>query len=204
MLAVDPSGRLTAINPAAARQLGLPPGAVDNPGAVALAARAETRALAAALRDAIAKADEADGRPLTIGATEHLVSTRLVKDDRGAVAGLVATLTELRRASTLAYRIVGTTARYTLADLIGDSAAARHVRALADAAAGSEASLLLTGESGTGKEVLAQAVHNASPRAGGPFVAINCAAIPRDLLESELFGYEDAATRRSPPCWRCW
>ena len=193
VLAVDPSGRLTAINPAAARQLGLPPGAVDNPGAVALAARAETRALAAALRDAIAKADEADGRPLTIGATEHLVSTRLVKDDRGAVAGLVATLTELRRASTLAYRIVGTTARYTLADLIGDSAAARHVRALADAAAGSEASLLLTGESGTGKEVLAQAVHNASPRAGGPFVAINCAAIPRDLLESELFGYEDAA-----------
>ena len=109
------------------------------------------------------------------------------------MAGLVATLTELRRASSLAYRIVGTTARYTLDDLIGDSAAARHVRALAEAAAGSEASLLLTGESGTGKEVLAQAVHNASPRAGGPFVAINCAAIPRDLLESELFGYEDAA-----------
>ena len=193
VLAIDPGGRPTAINPAAARQLGLPAGAVDAPAAVALAARAETRALAATLRDAVARGDELDGRAITIGATEHLISTRLVRDDRGAIAGLVATLTELRRASTLAYRIVGTTARYTLDDLIGDSAAARHVRALAEAAAGSEASLLLTGESGTGKEVLAQAVHNASPRAAGPFVAINCAAIPRDLLESELFGYEAGA-----------
>ena len=141
----------------------------------------------------MARGDELDGRPITIGATEHLISTRLVKDDRGAIAGLVATLTELRRASTLAYRIVGTTARYTLDDLIGDSPAARHLRALAEAAASSEASLLLTGESGTGKEVLAQAVHNASPRAAGPFVAINCAAIPRDLLESELFGHDAGA-----------
>ncbi|MBK9030540.1 MAG: sigma 54-interacting transcriptional regulator [Myxococcales bacterium] len=193
VIAVDRAGRLTAINPAAVRQLGLPPGAVDAPAAVALAARAETRALAAVLKDAIARGDELDGRPLTIGATEHLISTRLVTDDRGAVAGLVATLTELRRASSLAYRIVGTTARYTLDDLIGDSPAVRHVRALAEAAASSEASLLLTGESGTGKEVLAQAVHNASPRAAGPFVAVNCAAIPRDLLESELFGYEAGA-----------
>ncbi len=193
VLAIDPGGRPTAINPAAARQLGLPPSAVDAPGAVALAARAETRALAATLRDAVARGDELDGRPITIGATEHLISTRLVRDDRGAIAGLVATLTELRRASTLAYRIVGTTARYTLDDLIGDSPAARHLRALAEAAASSEASLLLTGESGTGKEVLAQAVHNASPRAAGPFVAINCAAIPRDLLESELFGHDAGA-----------
>jgi len=59
--------------------------------------------------------------------------------------------------------------------------------------AGSEASILLLGESGTGKEVLARALHQMSPRARKPFVAINCAAIPENLLESELFGYEKGA-----------
>ncbi|MEZ4400333.1 MAG: sigma 54-interacting transcriptional regulator [Kofleriaceae bacterium] len=193
VLAIDPGGRLTAINPAAARLLGLTATVVDAPDQVELRARPDTRAVAAALEEAVARGDDLDGRAVPVGATELLVSTRLVKDDRGATAGLVATLTELRRAQTLAHRIVGTSARYTLDALVGDAPAVRHVRALAEAAAGSDAAVLLTGESGTGKEVLAQAIHNASARAAGPFVAINCAAIPRDLLESELFGYEAGA-----------
>jgi len=75
-------------------------------------------------------------------------------------------------------------------ELIGDSAAIDHVRETIDRLALSAASVLVTGPSGSGKEVVAQRLHQRSRRAAGPFVAINCAAIPRELLESELFGHE--------------
>src|SRR6476660_8229568 len=67
------------------------------------------------------------------------------------------------------------------------------VLSLADQIAGSEASILITGESGTGKEILARYVHRRSARADKPFITVNCAAIPENLLESELFGHEKGA-----------
>jgi two-component system nitrogen regulation response regulator NtrX len=76
------------------------------------------------------------------------------------------------------------------ATLIGESAAIRQVRALIERVGPTEARVLITGESGTGKELVAGAVHAASRRAGRPFVTVNCAAIPRDLVESEMFGHE--------------
>jgi DNA-binding NtrC family response regulator len=78
-------------------------------------------------------------------------------------------------------------------NIIGDSPALRQVMSAIDRAAGTDTTVLLEGESGTGKELCARALHNASPRANGPFVAINCAAIPENLLEAELFGYERGA-----------
>jgi len=73
--------------------------------------------------------------------------------------------------------------------LIGSSDAMHQVLEIVRRAAPSEATVLLTGESGTGKELVARAIHQASERGNGPFVAVNCAAIPADLLESELFGH---------------
>lgn len=84
-------------------------------------------------------------------------------------------------------------ARYTFADMKGESRAIRDVISLARRMAKSSSSVMILGESGTGKEVLAQSIHNASPRCGYNFVALNCAAIPENLLESELFGYEEGA-----------
>ncbi|HET7848502.1 MAG TPA: sigma-54 dependent transcriptional regulator [Pseudolabrys sp.] len=78
-------------------------------------------------------------------------------------------------------------------DLIWRDEAMAQVVKLAQQIAGSEASVLITGESGTGKEVLARHVHSRSPRARKPFISINCAAIPENLLESELFGHEKGA-----------
>lgn len=77
--------------------------------------------------------------------------------------------------------------------IIGDSPALRLAMTAIDRAAASDTTVLLEGESGTGKELCARALHDRSPRAHGPFVAINCAAIPDALLEAELFGYERGA-----------
>lgn len=83
--------------------------------------------------------------------------------------------------------------RYGLSSLIGQSEALKRVRQRAQTCAQSSATVLIVGESGTGKELLAQGIHNASARQSQPFVAINCAAFPEALLESELFGYVDGA-----------
>ena len=72
----------------------------------------------------------------------------------------------------------------------GQSQAIQQIQSLIAQVAGHESSVLILGESGTGKEVVARAVHHASPRRNRPFIAVNCGAIPADLLESELFGHE--------------
>lgn len=85
------------------------------------------------------------------------------------------------------------TARYTLDEIVGDCPTIRSTKESARLFASTGSTVLLLGESGTGKEMFAQGIHNASDRANGPFVALNCAAFPESLLESELFGYEEGA-----------
>lgn len=93
----------------------------------------------------------------------------------------------------VAAKMGGFTARYTFESILGCSSKIIHEKAMALNAARSSSNLLILGESGTGKELFAQSVHNASDRAQGPFVAINCAALPKALIESELFGYDPGA-----------
>ena len=83
--------------------------------------------------------------------------------------------------------------RYGFEQIIGRSPVLRETLARAAQVARTETTVLITGESGTGKELVARAIHHASPRADGPFVAVNCAALPDTLLEAELFGHERGA-----------
>jgi two-component system response regulator AtoC len=101
------------------------------------------------------------------------------------------------RASKLESRVRALTeeldARTGFRRVVGDSRAWRRVLTQATQVAGTDTTVLLLGESGTGKEVIARFVHRASARTSGPFVALNCAALPEQLLEAELFGYERGA-----------
>jgi PAS domain S-box-containing protein len=84
-------------------------------------------------------------------------------------------------------------AKYTFANIIGVSKRISETKRLARRASHTDSNVLILGESGTGKELLAHAIHNESSRSFGPFIRVNCAAIPSELLESELFGYEEGA-----------
>ena len=120
----------------------------------------------------------------------HLIDTAIpIKNARGEVVSIVNTFRGIQRVRKIADKLQGNHARYTFDSLIGKSDALRQAVDAARKAARGFANVLLNGESGVGKEVFAQAIHNASERADGPFIAINCAALPRDLIESELFGY---------------
>ncbi len=102
---------------------------------------------------------------------------------------------ELARLESTIRKTPGQHARaaYHFEDIIGNAPALRHTIALAQKFAASESTILIESESGTGKELLAQSIHNASPRAKGPFVAVNFAAVTESLMDSELFGYVEGA-----------
>ncbi len=121
------------------------------------------------------------------------VTSRAICSQQGRVFGIVLTFREMKSVQRLVTRMVGAQARFTFSDLIGEDPKFLEKIDMARRVARSDSTVLLVGESGTGKELFAQAIHNASPRRNGPFVDVNSAALPRDLVESELFGYEEGA-----------
>ena len=204
-IAVDHEARITWINSSYAQLLGL-----ANPG----------DAIGKSVRQIIPHTRMPEvvetGKPLLLDIMEHeqqqLVVTRLpYYDEEGGIVGavafvlyddlqpltpLVAKYRRLHRdlaaaRKALARKERGT--RYNLGDFVGASPAALEVKRRARLAAGRDMPVLLLGETGTGKEVLAQAIHSVSTRADKPFVGVNVAAVPENLLEAEFFGVAPGA-----------
>lgn len=121
------------------------------------------------------------------------ISSRALINQNKVPEGLVVIMSEITRARSLVHRMVGVQAKVTFDDLIGKDTRFLNTIHLGKVTAGSKCNVLLLGESGTGKDIFAQAIHNDGARSLGPFVAINCGAIPRELIASELFGYTDGA-----------
>jgi len=119
----------------------------------------------------------------------YILSASFIPEDKG----VVCTLAETARMQKFAVRTAGSKAIYRFSDILGESDVIVNAVQLARVAAQSDITTLLLGESGTGKELFAHAIHNGSARKSGPFVVVNCGALPRDLVQSELFGYEAGA-----------
>lgn len=111
----------------------------------------------------------------------------------GETIGFALTLTDMKYIQQNASKVVNKGAYYTFEQIIGNNKKFQENKRLAQKIAQGSSNVLICGESGTGKELFAQSIHSASPRREGPFVSINCAAIPTELISSELFGYEEGA-----------
>ncbi|MEW9121182.1 MAG: sigma 54-interacting transcriptional regulator [Thermotaleaceae bacterium] len=116
-----------------------------------------------------------------------------ILDAQGVVREITYVFKEVKKARKLATRIIGRQAIYTFDKIIGKNERFLQTIEYAKKIADSKSTILILGESGTGKEVFAQSIHNYSSRKDEPFIAVNCGAIPRNLIESELFGYEEGA-----------
>jgi len=127
---------------------------------------------------------------LRVGAADYLVKGFELDELRQRIANLLK-LTGLEKENSVLRSQLATEGQF--GGMIGRSAEMRHAFEIADRVAATDSTVLILGESGTGKDLLAQEIHARSPRAGKPFIAVNCAALPENLIESELFGYERGA-----------
>lgn len=132
-------------------------------------------------------------RELVINDTSHYVSFDPVRMENDEIVGGLFTVTEKKELMQMAVEVTGLHPHFTFSSILGNSQELKDTMHIAKIASKSSAPVLITGETGTGKELFAQAIHNNSERSRCPFVAINCGAIPKELLESELFGYDEGA-----------
>ncbi|MFT5873593.1 MAG: transcriptional regulator of aroF, aroG, tyrA and aromatic amino acid transport [Clostridium sp.] len=123
------------------------------------------------------------------GEVHYLTTGRPVVDDNNITVGAVASIKDIHKAIELANVISGT-AKGAFKEIVGNSNKLERVKKLVETVAKSDSTILFRGESGTGKELFAKAIQGLSSRKNSPFVTISCAALPDNLIESELFGYE--------------
>ncbi len=143
------------------------------------------------------KASRTDDLLIDINDSKFFINQKPIVVNRNNI-GMIYLLQEVMHIEKLEHayrkaRTSGFTAKYTFANIIGESPQITQIVEKAKAFARVDSTILIEGETGTGKEIFAQSIHNFSQRQNGPFVALNCAAIPENLLESELFGYEAGA-----------
>ncbi|NTW04449.1 MAG: sigma 54-interacting transcriptional regulator, partial [Oscillochloris sp.] len=188
LIFIGPGGEIRRINSRAAEMLGVSARTVaGRPFEQALVVPEMVRQSLRDHSDLIEQELLWQGRRLAMA---FLCSIRPVWNRERRYLGALLTLRPSQSVHQLVQRVVGAQAQFTFHDIIGQSPMMLQALHQAHMAAGVSGSVMLHGAPGVGKEIFAQAIHNASTRARGPFVRLNCAAVPRSLLASELFGVE--------------
>lgn len=191
---VDQDFAITSLNAAAEELTG-----VDREQAQGMPCRSVFRAnicdQQCALRESLASGEPIHCRPAVILDADGQqvpvsISTNILRDDQGRIIGGVETFRDMSQLENLRRQLVG---RYQFGDMVARSQCMQDLFAVLPVVAESDSPVLITGESGTGKELVARALHHESLRAEKPFIAVNCGALPDNLLESELFGYKKGA-----------
>ena len=191
IIGLDEEGRITEINRNAQGLFGLERQAVIG--------RPIRQFLSApSVQDTLQTGEEHTGDPCQLGNNLLSVTSvpiRVNGDSKGAVVTIqeVHNIQNMEQKLRKAIIASGHFAKNSFTDVIGTSEAMQRVKERAETYARVDSTVLIYGKTGTGKELFAQSIHNASRRAGNPFVAVNCAALPESLLESELFGYVSGA-----------
>ncbi|NPV74615.1 MAG: sigma 54-interacting transcriptional regulator [Pelotomaculum sp.] len=189
LVALDGQGRITVLNRTAGELLGLKPQDVLNQPADAVLGQHST------VVEAFRSGEALLNRELVFNCKnkQRTAIGNVVPVANNRANGVLAVFKGLSHARGFVKNMAGFKAYFNFEDLKGSGPRFAQVVNLARQAAALPSNVLILGESGTGKEMFAQAIHNASSSSNGPFVGINCAAIPAELIESELFGYEGGA-----------
>lgn len=192
LITLDNDERISIINLSAAKQLG-----IDRKSSIGQKLTSLLPPGNEYIFKLIISGENTDHEPLTIKTKNNnlkaTITTYQLKDDYGRITGTIIMLHPMAQYKGMIKRVAGMRASVTFNDIIGQSVAFKKTIEVAQISATSDSNILLIGESGTGKDLLAQSIHNASGRRDEAFFAINCAALPRELISSELFGYEEGA-----------
>ena len=190
ILATDVRGKITIVNPMAEKILQLSPQeALGKPLAVVVPELTPPN---------VGEGFDKLGEVQRVGEKTLAVKYSPIRINESSYGGIftfqnVTQLQQIEQNVRKKLHAKGLVAKIKMEDIVGTSEACLSMKRKAMKFALTQSTILVTGESGTGKEMLVQSIHNASPRAQGPFVAVNCAALPENLLESELFGYAEGA-----------
>lgn len=191
---VDGNGEIEQINPTAVRMLG--DTAVGNPIKNIFG---KDSPMDKVLSTGMVCSDIEMMLNTALGKVHSLVTAKPIKNEKGHVTGAAVFFNPINNMKKMVNRFGGAQATFNFKDIIGGHEKLLTAIRTAQKAASSVSNVLIKGESGTGKELFAQAIHNSSPRRRGPFLALNCAALPRDLIASELFGYSQGAFTGANP-----
>jgi len=188
LISINVNGIVTEINARGAEIFGVVPDLVKGQHIGKIPNAGE------AVLPTLADADEHDSREFVLkrAGQEIACKASLMRGDNGELLGAVTVFHPIAK-QPARLMTENPCHQYTFDDIVGNNAQMAALKQWASVAAASPFTVLLLGETGTGKELFAQAIHNGSSRRDGPFIAINCAALPESLIESELFGYEDGS-----------